>query len=435
MPSQGTALRGRGARRLLGAVSVALLGGACGDSPLRAVEQAALEEMALPALPASPTNAYADDPAAARLGKQLFFDPRFSGPLQIGDDGENGGAGQEGEPGQIACVSCHDLARGGADVRSRGNTSLGSLWTGRNAPTVLNAAYSMWQFWDGRSDSLWSQALQPLEKPSEHNFTRLEVAHLLHDHYRAPYEDIFGALPDLDDEVRFPPAGRPGDPAYDGMSEADRASVDEVFASFGKAIEAYERLLVDTSSPFDRYLQGDVDAMSPAAVRGAKLFVGRAACNECHHGPLLAHGFHNHGVAQRGPHLPVSDEGRALGIPLVLEDPFNGAGPFSDDRDAGAEMLKGLAVRPEHVGAFKTPTLRNVTKTAPYMHNGTFATLWDVLAWYREAAATDGFPGTLDSAVEPLRLSDNDLEDLVEFLRALEGDPLPEDVIAPPELP
>src|SRR5919197_1518061 len=106
----------------------------------------------------------------------------------------------------VACAASPDLteaerrARGGADVRSRpGNTSLGSSWTGRNAPTVYNAAYSPWQFWDGRRDSLWSQALGPIESPIEHNFSRLQVAHLLSQLYRGPYGEVFGTMPDLSD--------------------------------------------------------------------------------------------------------------------------------------------------------------------------------------------------------------------------------------------
>src|SRR5882724_11868027 len=117
---------------------------ACRASPdLTDAERSLLSGYALGAPPADPTNAVADAPAAAALGQQLFFDTRFSGPLLVGDNGANGATGPAGASGTVSCASCHDPARGGADVRSRpGNTSLGASWTGRNAPSVYNAAYS-----------------------------------------------------------------------------------------------------------------------------------------------------------------------------------------------------------------------------------------------------------------------------------------------------
>src|SRR6185369_7349930 len=109
----------------------------------------------------------------------------------------------------------------------------------RNAPSVINAAYSSWLFWDGRRDSLWSQALGPVESNHEHNTSRLQVARLIYDKYRGPYETIFGPMPAMNDGTRFPAEGKPGDPAFDGMDAGDRVAVNRVFANFGKAIEAY----------------------------------------------------------------------------------------------------------------------------------------------------------------------------------------------------
>jgi cytochrome c peroxidase len=308
---------------------------------------------------------------------------------------------------------------------------------------VRNAAYAPLLFWDGRKDSLWSQVLSPVESEAEHNLTRLEVAHLVADKYRAPYEAIFGPLPALGDEGRFPKSGRPGMSTFNGMAADDKVAVNRVFANFGKAIEAYERQLVDRSSPFDRYLAGDETALSDPALRGARLFVGRAACNECHQGPVLADGkFHNHGVPQVGPKVPTADNGRSDGIPRVLADEFNAAGLYSDANHGGGalvlEGLHGLAVDDSSatVGAFKTPTLRNVSKTGPYMHTGAFATLWDVVVWYNEAAGIDGFAGKRESASAfPLRLTNEEIADLVAFLEALDGDPLPAAVTGAPALP
>jgi cytochrome c peroxidase len=354
-------LRAKGGGSL--ALALGLLG--CEPGVLTSLERQALLELTLRAAPADPTNAVADRPEAVVLGHQLFFDARYSGPLRVGDDGRNGALGAIGERGRVACVSCHDPARGGADWRSGGGTSLGAGWTGRAAPTVLNAALqpTPWMFWDGRTDSLWSQALGPPEGDVEINSSRLEVAHLLHDRYRAPYEALFGAMPDLSNLLRFPAAGRPGQAAFDGMTPDDQQAIDRIYANFGKAIAAYERKLVDRDSAFDRFMRGDESAMSESAIRGAKLFVGRAACDECHSGPTLGDGkFHNHGVPQTGPAIPREDLGRAAGIPHVKSDRFNAAGRFSD-----APMrahLDTLAATPLDVGAFKTPTLRNCAHTA-----------------------------------------------------------------------
>jgi cytochrome c peroxidase len=407
----------------------------CEQDSLSTDERSSLQGMRLPsAPPADPTNAVAASAEAAALGQQFFFDRRLSGKLLEDSNVATGGLGTAGTPGTVACSTCHDPAAGGADRRPLGGTSLAAAWTGRNSMSVLNAAYSSWLFWDGRRDSLWSQALAPLESATEHNITRLELVHLIFDHYREPYEAIFGALPPMNDSARFPHEGRPGMASYDGMTADDRGAVDRAFANVGKAIAAYERLLVDRSSPFDRFLDGDTSAISASAQRGAKLFVGRAACNECHDGPMLADGrFHNHGVPQTGAKIPAIDVGREGGIAMVVADEFNGASVYSDSPHAD---VLNLQASPADLGAFKTPTLRNVNKTGPYMHTGAFTSLWEVVSWYNDAAGTDGFSGMRAAAsAVPLRLSREDIDDLVEFLRSLDGDPLPAALVTAPALP
>src|SRR5205823_6277204 len=117
-------------------------------------------------------------------------------------------------------------------------TSKGLESVPRNSLTILEGARARWMFWDGRADSVWSQALVPLENPDEMGFTRLALAHRIAQSYRANYEAIFGPLPALDDASRFPPDGRPGQPAWDGMAPADQISINRVFTNIGKAIEA-----------------------------------------------------------------------------------------------------------------------------------------------------------------------------------------------------
>jgi cytochrome c peroxidase len=404
---------------------------ACTVDFFTADEREKLEEMALPPLPPSPSNSFADNPAAAQLGQQFFFDKRFSGPLL--EASENLGA--VGDMNTMSCATCHDPARGGADIRPLGPTSLGAAWTGRNAPTVINSSYSPWAFWDGRRDSLWSQALGPIEGDVEMNSGRLQVARTIYDKYREPYEKLFGNMPSMEDLDRFPAEGKPGMASFDNMAAADKTAVNRVFSNFGKAIEAYERKLVDKSSGFDRFLAGDDSQLSAQALRGARLFVGKAACNECHSGPMMADGkFHNHGVPQHGNKVPAVDHGRSDGIPALLATEFNTAGVYSDMNKA--DRWNGLHAVDGDLGAFKTPTLRNISKTAPYMHTGGFANLWDVINWYNLAAGTDGFSGHREAAsLVPLKLTNEEMADLVEFLKALDGDPLPASLTTAPALP
>jgi cytochrome c peroxidase len=404
---------------------------ACNVDTLTEDERAHLQSMALGPLPPSPSNTFADNAEAAQLGQQFFFDARFSGELL-----ETSELGPAGSPALVACATCHDPGKGGADPRPLGGTSLGAAWTGRNAPSVLNAAYSPWMMWDGRRDSQWSQALGPIEGTHEHNTTRLHLVRTIYEKYRQPYERLFGPMPAMDDLSRFPPEGKPGMAAFDNMAAADKVAINRVFSNFGKAIEAYERRLVDKSSKFDRFLAGDQGGeFTPQMLRGAKLFVGKAACNECHSGSTMADGkFHNHGVPQHGVKIPATDRGRSDGIPELLADEFNTAGAYSDMNKA--DRWSGLHTVDGDLGAFKTPTLRNVARTGPFMHTGGFANLWDVVNWYNQAAGTDGFAGRREAAsLVPLKLTDEEMADLVEFLKSLDGDPLPDSLIQQPTLP
>jgi cytochrome c peroxidase len=433
------------------ALGVVFAGVGCeDDGPFTGEELRRLESFRLTAPPPDPSNAKADDVDAAKLGKLFYFDTRFSGPLgPYNVLATNGSLGAYGEEAKVACASCHDPAQGGTDHRSVPNaTSLGVGYTGRNASSVINAAYSLWQFWDGHKDSLWSQALAPPEGEAEDNSSRLAVVHLLADRYREHYAAVFGPLEDMSDRDRFPAAGKPGEPAFDSMTPEDQQTVNRIYANFGKAVAAYERRLVSPNfepSAFDRFMAGDAQAMEPGAIRGARLFIGRAGCVECHVGAMFTDfEFHNVGAPQQGQYVPKVDEGRLLGIDVVKTDPFNRAGPFSDAPTRN--HLEALQLRAEMdegqrwaiTGKFKTPTLRNVTRSAPYMHDGVYQNLWEVVNHYNFGGGTGAYVGDKDLALSPLLLTSDDLDDLVAFLRALEdGPPLPtpdfpEGLTAPP---
>ena len=362
--------------------------------------------------PPSLTNRVADNPDAAQLGQMFFFDARFS------------------KEGSISCATCHSPFHGFADVEA---TSLGNRRGTRNSPTLLNAAYNKWQFWDGRAETLWAQALFALEGEEEQAGTRLQYAHLIKRHYEAEYESVFGALPELEDATRFPPNGKPGNVAFDNMSVVDQIAVNTVFANIGKAIEAYERLLITPNAPFDRYVAGDEEAITLEAKRGLKIFIGKGVCVLCHGTPHFRdNDFHNLGIPQ-GP-LP-EDTGRFQGIAKLLADPFNSAGIYSDSRVDAANTLNLLEPRLEHQGEFKTPTLRNVALTPPYFHTGEFPTLASVIEFNDAGGTTNEFAGRSAAPVEPLHLSEQEKRELVEFLETLTGEPPPAHLLIKPKLP
>ena len=390
-----------------------------------------MQKYALPSdgVPRSnPTNVVAGDDAAASLGQALFFDARLSGT------------------GEYACASCHDPEKGWSD----GEATASTLGTGsRNTPTLWNVGAQRWLFWDGRADSLWAQALGPIENPIEMGGDRLAVAHLLSDDstLKAAYESVFGAMPDLSDPARFPDHARPvvnnaSDPlhvAWAGLSAEDRDVINRIYSNAGKAIEAYERQIVSVNAPFDQFLEGlleddmeKVGRLSEEAQRGLKIFMGSGSCHLCHTGPWFTNlEFHNIGL--ESPPGPLPDIGRTQGVEGVLQDTFNGLGAYSDAPEASVNdklrFLKRNASLTD--GAFKTPTLRNIAQTGPYMHDGRFEQLDDVLSFYNELPGTASV-GHREESLQPLELSDDDRRALRSFLESLTGEPLAEHLTTAP---
>ncbi len=403
---------------------------------LTAAERAMLATLSpLPAVPADPTNAFADSAAAARLGQMLFFDKSYAGPLAVGDDGSNGGLGRVGDTGKVACQSCHGVGSGALDdQRSHPNhISLGTGYGTRNALGLINSSFQAWTNWGGRFDSQWSLPLAVSENPATMRSTRLQIAHLLRAKYRAEYDAAFSvpldaALdPTAADAARFPPSGRPkagaADPdgPWELMADADRQLVLRIWVNYGKALAAYTRTLVSRDAPFDRFVAGDDTAISRSAQRGARTFL--TACAPCHAGPSFTDGrFHALGVAQTGTGVPAADLGRYQDLPALLASPFNSDGPWSDDRTTG--RLTGLAQADLQRGAFRTPILRNVATSGPYMHSGQLATLEDVVAFYDAGGGEVAAGVTKDPLLRPLGLTAAQRADLVALLRTFTGEPV-----------
>ncbi len=389
-------------------VTIAALAGilVCGCTDLTDEEFERLLEMEMTqdALGPSPTNAVADDPAAVALGRRLFFDRSMS------------------SDGTVGCVSCHDPERGWSDPRA---VSLGVRGRpgDRHAMPVTMAAHQSFLLWDGRADSLWSQALKAIENPKEMDFSRTQVAHLVATDYAADYEDVFGERPDLEG---VPPDAHPGTPAWAAVPSAQRHEVERAFVNVGKALEAYEREVSCTDTRFDRWLRGEVELSRREEV-GAANFV-REGCIDCHSGPAFSDGgFHNIGI---GSGTDVPDEGRAVGALMLLDDPFNGVGPFSDDVDYGARKLEHLADEGRGRGAFRTPSLRGVAQRRSFGHRGHQADLRDFLDdVYDDPHLQGSAVGTLD---EQVRGVDLDRERaMVAFLETLDCPPLPAELLEP----
>jgi cytochrome c peroxidase len=355
-------------------------------------------------LPADPSNRVADDPRAAEFGQRLFFDKRLS------------------SNGQVACASCHlpdKLFQDGTPLAKGVGT------TDRRTMSVIGTARSPWQFWDGRKDSQWSQALGPLESPVEHGGDRTQYVHTVAQAYAAEYESIFGKLPPL---AHLPPKAGPvpdkaAQAAWQAMAPADRDNVSGVFANMGKAIAAYERRLEPGASRFDTYAgaaqRGDAEgmrALSRDEIAGLKLFLGKAQCIQCHTGPLLTNNeFHNTGVPAAAG-LPA-DSGRMGGVPRVLQDEFNCLSRHSDARPEQCGEIRFLEPNENQTRQFRVPSLRNVAERAPYMHAGQFATLRQVLEHYNRAPQAPAG----HSELRPLGLSNSEIEQLVAFLGTLSG--------------
>lgn len=376
------------------------------DAEIVMLQSLALDSL-LP-LPPDPSNAVADKPLAADFGAKLFLDPRFSG-----NDG-------------ISCATCHQPVRHFTDGLPRGQ-AIGT--SKRNTPSIIGTAYSPWMYWDGRRDSQWSQALSPLEDPNEHGTNRIHVVRVVAQDasYRSQFETLFGPLPDVGDTARFPDVreaahGPAWETAWASMTLDDQAVINRAFANIGKTIAAFERTLMPGASRFDRYVDavtngdanGQETTLTDEEIHGLRLFIGEASCTQCHNGPLLTNNeFHNTGVLSAEGELP--DKGRVVGVREVLDDPFNCFGEFSDDPKQACPELEFVRTGPDLIGAVRTPSLRNVEHTAPYMHKGQVATLAEALAHYNKAP--DAMIGHNES--KPLALSSRQLRQMEAFLRTL----------------
>jgi len=304
-------------------------------------------------------------PERVALGRRLYFDKRLS------------------SDGTVSCATCHDPAKGFADGK-KVSEGIGGKKGARNAPTVLNAVFNEFQFWDGRAPSLEEQAKGPMINSVEMGMSSHDdvIKAVTIPDYRDDFQKVFGRAPRIDDVVA--------------------------------AIAAFERTVVSGDSAFDRFTAGDKTAMSAEAQRGWALWNGKARCNTCHPfgdaTPNFSDNkFHNIGVAAKGRDFAaIARQAATIADPaeLAFHPDFTELGRFVATR------------QPKDIGAFKTSGLRDIALTAPYMHDGSEATLLDVVKFYDKGGEPNPY---LDGGIVPLKLTAQEMQDLVKFMESLTG--------------
>ena len=347
-----------------------------------------------------PSNRVSGKAEAIAFGEKLFFERRLSAK------------------GSVACATCHVPERGWSDGRKLG---VGLAEVDRNTPTVQNVRVHRWFGWDGASDNLWSQSIRPLLDAREMGMTERQVAEVVRNDadLACRYEKAFGARPAAGD--------------------------DAVLVAVGKALAAFQETLVSGRTPFDDFRdaleRGDLKAAArypQDAQKGLRIFVGRGNCSLCHFGPNFTHGeFHEIGIPVFKKAGGV-DWGRYEGIKKLRASRFNLLGPFNDDPPrADGTSTRHVALAPQTFEQFKVPTLRNVTRTAPYMHNGHLAALPDVVRHYSEIDPTllhmahlyfdplvpEAVP--TDTLLKPLKLTSIEISYVVAFLMTLTDNEAP----------
>jgi cytochrome c peroxidase len=332
-----------------------------------------------PAPRKDPSNRVSGNPAAIALGERLFFEPRLSGT------------------GSVLCATCHVPYRSFQDARARG---FGLEAVDRNTPTVVDVGQYRWYGWDGANDSLWAQSIRPLLDPREMRASPAHIAQTARKLFADDYRRAFDRGPPANDE--------------------------ELMVDIGKALAAYQETLVSARTPFDEFRdaleRNDAAAMQRyplAAQRGLRTFVGKGNCSVCHFGPAFTNGeFADTGIPFFKEDRTV-DSGRHEGIRKLRASPYNLLGRFNDDATrSSATGTRHVDLQQRNFGEFRVPGLRNVARTAPYMHNGSLATLREVVRHYsdidEDRLHLDG-----EKILKKLRLSDGEIDDLVAFLESL----------------
>ena len=321
-------------------------------------------------------------PEKIALGEKLYEEVRFS------------------TTGDVACLNCHDPEKAFTDSPLKVSEGIEKKTGTRNSPTVINSAYFSTQFWDGRSPDLEDQALHPFINPVEHGFVDhepiLEIVRT-DPEYTAAFKEVFD-------------------------KEGEQITMKEVTM----AIASFERTVVSGNSPFDRYFYaGEVDALTEQQIRGFDLFVNQGRCVSCHvieqtQALFTDNRFHNIGVGINS----IQDDVPELATTFLKADLTLSEVDVEVLTDARTSELGRFAINKDmdDIGSFKTPTLRNIAVTAPYMHDGSVETLKDVVIHYNNGGVTDvgdEVNDFLSGGIRSLDLEEEQIDDIVAFMEAL----------------
>ncbi|MGH1350562.1 MAG: cytochrome-c peroxidase [Methyloligellaceae bacterium] len=335
-----------------------------------------------PALKPDPANRFSGNKKAIELGRRLFFDKRLS------------------ISANISCATCHNPKTGWTDSLARGR---GINLLDRNTQSIVNARFNRWFGWGGSNDNLWAQSIRPIIDSSEMGGTADHLSKVI-----AGDKDLNSLYTEL--------SGHP----------AKEQSSDVVIVNIGKILATFQETIVSPVTSFDKFRDAleakdlqQASAYPEAAQRGAAIFVGKGRCSICHAGPLFTSGeFHNIGISYFVEKGRV-DPGRHSGITKLRSSPWTLAGQYSDDPEkSGAWASQQVLSLHRNFGEFRIPSLRNLTGTAPYMHNGSLETLEDVVSHYSEINL-DRLHADGEQILKPLNLSQREVADLVTFLKTL----------------
>jgi cytochrome c peroxidase len=333
--------------------------------------------------------------------------------------------------GKVSCSSCHRPESFFTDTLVQSN---GTGKTLRHSLSLVGVAYNDWFYWDGRRDNHWSQALNALEAAGEHESNRLHIVNtiLANKTYQTLYLNVFGNIPagiSIYKGSASPRGNETEKQAWADIPIDKTKAINHVFANIGKALAAYQRKLLPKASRFDDYIDeissGNKKNTSPqyktldeTEIRGLRLFINpKSSCLNCHNGPLFTNqGFHNIGLPDKENSFP--DLGRVFGIQAAFLDEFSCKSIYSDCDTKDCKELQYLNL--EHIGerTFKVPSLRNVSRTTPYMHDGRFSTLKEVIKHYSSISISR----LKSRELLPLKVTAQDIEDLVAFLKTLDSD-------------
>jgi len=341
-----------------------------------------------------PSNRVSGKPDAVILGRTLFFETRLATDRSL------------------SCARCHDPALGWSESRAR---SEGRAALDRNTPSLLDVRLRRWFGWDGGNDNLWATSLRPILDPREFAASVSSVAALLRGDAKlsACYARAFGRnAGEVDDEA---------------------LAIDAA-----KALAAFQETIDSARTPFDDFRdaldRGDRETaarLPVAAQRGVRLFVGKGNCAFCHLGPAFTNGeFHSIGI----PFFTAAgaDGGRHAGIKSLQASKLTLLGPWNDAPElAAGTATRHVELQHRNFGEFRVPGLRDVARTEPYMHDGSLATLREVVKHYSDFDP-ERLHGDGEAILVPLKLDDSEIDDLLAFLAALSPTVPPPDASSGP---